>query len=93
MSKVEKLSVALTPDMTAMLREAVESGDYASTSEVVRDALREWKLRRGLREREVKELRRLWDEGLESGPSVDGESAFARLRGRLDAAVAAKKSK
>jgi antitoxin ParD1/3/4 len=93
MAKVEKLSVALTPDMATMLREAVESGDYASASEVVRDALREWKLRRGMREREVEELRRLWDEGLASGPPVDGESAFARLRARLDSAAANTKSK
>jgi hypothetical protein len=43
MPAVEKVSIALTPDMLAMIRRAVDSGDYASSSEVVRDALRQWK--------------------------------------------------
>jgi antitoxin ParD1/3/4 len=46
MANVEKLSVALTPEMAAELREAVEAGDYGSVSEVVRDALRDWRVRR-----------------------------------------------
>lgn len=68
MATVEKLSIALTPDMAALVRGAVESGDYASASEVVRDALREWKLKRGLESEVIAELRRLWQEGLDSGP-------------------------
>ena len=43
MANVERLSIALTPDMATIVRQAVESGDYASASEVIRDALREWK--------------------------------------------------
>ncbi|MGD0185105.1 MAG: type II toxin-antitoxin system ParD family antitoxin [Roseiarcus sp.] len=80
MSSVQKLSVALTPENIAMLREAVESGEYTSTSEVVRDALRLWKTRRAALERDVEDLRRLWREGLASGPSTDGEAVFDRLR-------------
>ena len=44
MANVEKVSVALTSDMVAVMRKAVESGEYASNSEVVREALRDWKL-------------------------------------------------
>jgi antitoxin ParD1/3/4 len=69
MANVEKLSIALTPDMAAAVRQAVESGDYASSSEVIRDALREWKLRRAVDRELVEELRRLWREGIDSGPS------------------------
>ncbi|MBN3779324.1 ribbon-helix-helix protein, CopG family [Burkholderia sp. Ac-20345] len=36
----------MRPEMTAAIRQAVEDGEYASTSEVVREALREWKARR-----------------------------------------------
>ena len=43
MANVEKLSIALTPEMVVLVRDAVESGEYATTSEVVREALREWK--------------------------------------------------
>ena len=40
MANVEKISVALTADMGAIVRQAVASGDHASASEVVRDTLR-----------------------------------------------------
>jgi len=34
--------------MAALVTQAVESGEYASNSEVIREALREWKQRRSL---------------------------------------------
>ncbi len=67
MATVEKISIALTEDLAALVRKAVESGDYASTSEVIRDALREWKLKRAARNEQAAELRRLWQEGIDSG--------------------------
>jgi antitoxin ParD1/3/4 len=87
MAQVEKVSIAVTPEMAAMLRRAVASGEYASSSEVVREALRDWKERRTLRNEAVSELRRLWDEGLASGEPVDGEDAFARIKAKIDAAA------
>lgn len=42
---VERLSVSLPADLVEAVREAVESGRYASLSEVVREALRDWQLR------------------------------------------------
>jgi antitoxin ParD1/3/4 len=83
MANVEKLSVALTPDMVAEVRAAVEDGDYGSVSEVVRDALRDWRLRRKIETLETEELRRLVREGIESGPGVDADAVFARLRTRF----------
>jgi antitoxin ParD1/3/4 len=84
MANVQKVSVALTPEMLAMLREAVESGEYTSTSEVIRDALRGWKARRAVYEMEVEELRKLWNEGLGSGAgsfnSIEEIKAEARRR-------------
>lgn len=85
MANVEKVSVALTPEMAATMRQVVESGEYASVSEVMREALRDWKFRRLQREQAVQELGRLWDDGVASGPATDGESAFARIRRALDA--------
>jgi antitoxin ParD1/3/4 len=87
MANVEKLSIALTPEMAGLVRRAVESGEYASTSEVVREALREWKQRRTLRQQDIEELRRLWEEGLASGPGrfEDVESIKAEARRRLQA--------
>lgn len=84
MANVEKISVALTPEMATTLREVVKSGEYASASEVMRDALRQWQWRRAERERAVAELGRLWDEGLASGAAQDGEAAFARIKATLE---------
>ena len=87
MPNVEKVSIALTPEMAAVVRQAVESGDYASHSEIVREALRDWKLKRALQQQEVEELRRLWQEGLHSGPSRFAGMANlkAEARRRLEA--------
>jgi antitoxin ParD1/3/4 len=85
MANVEKVSIAVTPEMAATMRAVVESGEYASASEVVRDALREWKIRRAQREQAIEELGRLWDVGIESGPAGDGKQTFTRLRTSLDA--------
>lgn len=83
MSNVEKVSVALTPEMASMMRRLVETGEYASTSEVVREALRDWKFHRAQREKALEEIGRAWDIGIESGPAVEGEEAFARLHKRF----------
>lgn len=68
MAKVEKISISLTPEMASLVREAVDGGDYASASEVIRDALREWKQLREQRAKAIEEVGRLWDEGRASGP-------------------------
>lgn len=69
MPNVEKVSIALTPEMAAVVRQAVESGEYASNSEIVREALRDWHRKRALQQQEIEEIRRLWNEGLHSGAS------------------------
>jgi antitoxin ParD1/3/4 len=85
MAGVKKLSVALTPELAAMLEAAVETGDYASTSEVIREALRDWKEKQLRRDAARAEIRRLWQEGLDSGPPEDGEAVMARLEAKYRA--------
>ena len=58
MSKIEKVSIALPTKMLETVKDAVSSGQYASASEVVREALREWELRQGLRRAEIERSRR-----------------------------------
>ncbi len=67
MAEIERLSVALPSPMAKSVREAVDKGEYASTSEVIRDALRLWESRRRLRERDVAVLRNRWNDGKASG--------------------------
>ncbi|HEY3797174.1 MAG TPA: type II toxin-antitoxin system ParD family antitoxin [Caulobacteraceae bacterium] len=71
MSNVEKLSVALTSEMARRVRAAVVGGDYASVSEVVRDALREWAERR----EGGAWMRQAWEDGIASGVSDHYRSA------------------
>jgi len=67
MASVEKISIAFTKDMASVVRQAVDSGEYASNSEVIRDALRDWTFKRTIREQRIDELRHLWNEGIKSG--------------------------
>jgi antitoxin ParD1/3/4 len=59
-----------------------ESGEYASSSEVMREALREWTRRRAMESEEVEALRRLWHEGLESGPGRLADMAAIKAEAR-----------
>jgi antitoxin ParD1/3/4 len=40
---LEKLSISLPPDLLRDVRESVESGEFSSASEAMRDAIRIWK--------------------------------------------------
>jgi antitoxin ParD1/3/4 len=67
MANIEKVSVALTSEQIEALRSAVDTGEYATTSEIVREAVRDWQMKRELQRADVKRLRRSWDEGKASG--------------------------
>lgn len=85
MSKVEKISVALSSELLETVKGAVDSGEYASASEVIREALREWRLRQPLRQAEVERLRKAWADGMASGDPqpFDIEVIKQRARERL----------
>ena len=74
-----RLSIDLAPDLAEEVSAAVRSGEYGSADEVVRDALRDWTAARALRGYDIAEIRRLWDEGLASGPPVEASDVFDRL--------------
>jgi antitoxin ParD1/3/4 len=88
MTNVEKVSVALTSEQLAELRAAVASGEYATTSEIVREAIRDWQMKRDLRQGEVQRLRALWDEGKRSGDPAPIDFPRVRVEGRKRLAAA-----
>jgi antitoxin ParD1/3/4 len=47
-----------------VVKGAVEGGDYASSSEVIREALRDWKMKRALQIQELASLKADIDRGL-----------------------------
>jgi antitoxin ParD1/3/4 len=85
MAEIERLTIALPSPMAERVRAAVDAGEYASTSEVLRDALRLWEQRRDLRTRDLEVLRQRWDDGKASGPATDFdiERIIGKAKGRL----------
>jgi antitoxin ParD1/3/4 len=76
MATVEKISIALPPEMVSIVRQAVETGEYASSSEVVRDALRDWTQKRSLRQEGIDERRQAL---ADKTPGVSAEDVLDRL--------------
>jgi antitoxin ParD1/3/4 len=64
MSTIERITITLTAEMAQAVRGAVQAGEYASSSEIVREALRDWRHKRALQAQELGELRAKVQEGL-----------------------------
>lgn len=67
-------------EMAAVLRQTVAGGEHASTSEVVREALRDWTRRRDAERHELEALRDAIRAGIESGPGIPADDVYAELR-------------
>lgn len=82
MSNIERMTIVVPEPMAAKIRAAVATGDYASTSEVVRDAMRLWSERREFRREELEALRHAWDDGKASGVAgpLDVKSIIAAAK-------------
>ena len=81
MKPAGQMSITLTPALEKLVRAEVEGGAYASSSEVIREALRE-------RYKRVKrqELDDAIDRGIadiEAGRSMPLDQAFAHVRSKL----------
>jgi antitoxin ParD1/3/4 len=91
MPTIEKLSVALPAEMAALVRRAVDAGEYSSNSEVIRDALRDWTHKRSLRQEGLSNLRKAWQEAVaDASEGLDPDPVFARLESKLAGMVEAK---
>jgi antitoxin ParD1/3/4 len=64
MADIERMTITMPTEMAAIVKSAVDTGDYASSSEVVRAALRDWKLKRSLQLEELSSLKADIDLGL-----------------------------
>lgn len=85
MPTIEKLSIALPSEMAAIVRCAVEAGEYSSNSEVIRDALRDWTHKRKVREQGLTDLRKLWQQAVtDDSEGLDPDLVFDRLESKYD---------
>jgi antitoxin ParD1/3/4 len=83
---IEKISVALPRQMVAEVKRAVETGEYASSSEVIRDALRDWAHKRTLQKQGVDQLRQLWQAARQDPrPGVPADDVLDRLERKYQA--------
>ncbi len=80
------MNVSVGKDLENYIKAKVDSGDYASASEVVRDGLRLLREKERLFEARLQALRGEIQKGidqLDQGESRDGELAMAELRAKL----------
>jgi len=94
MSTAEKISIALPREMVPLVRDAVATGEYASSSEIIREALRDWTYKRSLRQQGVAELRQLWQEALsDKTQGIAADDVLDRLERKYQAIADARRAK
>ena len=64
MAAIERLTITLPSEMAASVKGAVDHGEYASSSEVIREALRDWTMKRTLQVEALAALQADIDKGL-----------------------------
>lgn len=79
MGRSETFRMTLSEDLAAEVDGAIASGEYGTTDEIVAEALRDWKERRDNDGYSLAELRRLVQDGIDSGPGEDGRAFMERL--------------
>jgi len=57
MPSIERMTVTMPADMAAFVKSIVKTGDYASTSEVVREAIRDLKAKRSVQVQQLEALK------------------------------------
>jgi len=83
------MTITMPAEMAATLKATVAEGQYASTSEVVREAVRDWTRARDVERRELEALREAIRIGDESGPSIPAAQVYAELRQLIAARASA----
>jgi antitoxin ParD1/3/4 len=82
MSDRVRLTVSLTSQLARLVREAVAAGDYASSSDLIQEALGLWAMAQAPHDAAAIKLRKLWEEGLLSGESAPLDMEAIKRRAR-----------
>ena len=80
-------SYAVGDHFEQFIRQQVQTGRYASASELVREALRLLETRERLREIEIEEYREKIRAGMQSGSSIPADEVFNRLEAKYQAMI------
>jgi antitoxin ParD1/3/4 len=57
MSDIERMTITLPASLAGFVKKTVHKGDYASSSELIREALRDWKLKQRTQKQADQDLR------------------------------------
>ena len=88
MPAAEKISITLTPEMNRVIKQRVDAGDFASSSELIREALRVWQKREDEHQEKLAAIRSKLQASLDDPrPSVSLDGVFERLRLRHEASA------
>ena len=85
MGAIERMTITMPAELAETVRQTVAGGEYASTSEVVREALRDWTRNRDAERRDLEAVRAAIKAGLDSGPGIPADQVCAELRARYAA--------
>jgi antitoxin ParD1/3/4 len=88
MGAIVRFTVDLPADLVSDMRKAVQDGDFASESEMIRRLWEAWRVGDEFQGEELEEVRAAVAEGIadvEAGRVVDAEEVHAELRARIKA--------
>ena len=86
MAVAETISIDLQPEMAAQVHEAIEAGEYSSSSEVVHDALCDWTRKRQTQQNGVAELQQIWQEApAGDSPGIPADGVLDELERKYQA--------
>jgi antitoxin ParD1/3/4 len=86
MSAAEKISITLTPEMNRIIKQRVAAGDFASSSELIREALRVWQKREEEHQEHLASIRaRIQNSIGDPRPSISLDEARIDFRGHVEA--------
>ena len=94
MAATERLVVDLSSDLVTAVRDAVQTGAFASESAVLEAILRAWYGDDAAAEPDIETLRAFVAEGIadaDAGRVSDAEEVYARVRARIEAVASDKK--
>ena len=89
MQEMEKINVAVTDEQLRALKAGVDTGEYATVGEIVREALDDWQAKQKEHGEHLARLRELWRAGKASGSAIplDRSELLAEARNRVRSAA------
>lgn len=88
----DAVTIAVTPEIAEALRASVEAGEYRSTDEALRDAVRIWRREREERAERLEAIKARIRKSIEDPrPPLTVDEARARIHAFYEATLAAEK--